>query len=521
MSAAAGIAVFLAFPKFGLIPTVFLFPVIFHFLSRRFQSAKEAFLNGFIISFFVMLGGFYWVTYVIHVFGYLSWPVSFLIFLVFAGLGALNFPLFAAAVFKIEQRFHVHETSGRLRDAWYVLAAPALYTLIEYLFPKLFPWYLGHCFYSVPIVIQISEITGSIFLSFLVVSTGGLLYLAFRRWRHHELRPGNLAIAFPIAAWIVVLTFGAVRLNEAPPTKTIRFGLIQANIGSLEKVAARKGLADKVRLVIDTYKGLTSEALGRSPAPEIVLWPETAMPFQLEHEHSGYSPEIRRAVQGWGVPLITGAYSASPFDFSRDYNSAYLLDPLPDGKLRVEKYHKNILLAFGEYMPLGEQYPSLYRLFPSVSNFERGRTQDPFTLRDGTRLGVTVCYEAIVPSFYRKVMENQVQAVVNLTNDSWFGPTAEPYLHGALSVFRAVEFRAPLIRVTNTGVSFTVDDRGRRSPYTGVYQSGILISEVPIPAESPATFYFKFGDWFVGLALLFLGGYLTALYRKKDASLSL
>ncbi len=52
-------------------------------------------------------------------------------------------------------------------------------------------------------------------------------------------------------------------------------------------------------------------------------------------------------------------------------------------------------------------------------------------------------------------------AFVNITNDAWFGRTAEPHQHLALAVFRAVEHRLEMVRAVNTGVSAHIDAAGR------------------------------------------------------------
>ena len=50
---------------------------------------------------------------------------------------------------------------------------------------------------------------------------------------------------------------------------------------------------------------------------------------------------------------------------------------------------------------------------------------------------------------------------MNITNDAWFGRTAEPYQHLALAVFRSVEHRLEMVRAVNTGVSAHIDAGGR------------------------------------------------------------
>lgn len=519
LAIAAGISVFLAFPNFSLVPLIVLFPVLFTLLTLRCQSALSGFLCGFLTSLVIMLGGFYWVTYVIHEFGYLPWAVAVLLYLGFCGFGALNFPLFASIAVHLHRKIEPLRLAEGWQRVWFVVLLPALFTVIEFAIPKLFPWYIGHSLYRARFVTQIVEITGCTFLSFVLFSTGSAaawLLVTGQKSAQSWVK----AFAFPLVLWMVCIVFSMGRLGKpAPEAKNLRVALIQANIGSLEKAGARQGLYQKVRFVVDKYSSFTERALLSSPKPDLIVWPETAMPFQLHEGLSSWSREIRSKVQSWKVPLVTGAYAPGGIYGERDYNAAFLLEPRGIGVVTTQLYEKNILLAFGEYLPLGDWFPLLYALFPQVSHFERGTEQKVFELSNGTRLGVTICYEAIVPSFYRKVASQNVNAVLNLTNDSWFGPTSEPHQHGALSVFRAIETRVPLIRIANTGASFIVDETGKMSRMTPVYDEDILISDVRLPLSPKPTFYLRFGDWFALLlgCVLVIAYYLT---WKNHASLS-
>ena len=463
-----------------------------------------------------MLGGFYWVTYVIHEFGFLPWPISIALFAGFCGFGSLNFPLFVGVAGLFYKRLAI-STSPLRNSLWHLLFLPALFAVTEHFVPRLFPWYLANCLTPIPLSFQVLELTGISFLSFLLVSTGGALTLIIGRFLDKEPFHNRLLL-LPSLLWMLTLGFGAFRLYSDPGTqRSLNVLLVQANIGSIEKLEAEKGMLAKVEKVISRYRTLTDEALTKHPNANLIFWPETALPFYLDSSGK-FQTEIKDAVTKWGKTLITGAYGRSLTQGPADYNAAFLLEPLSGSELRTDIYRKNIILAFGEYLPFGEWFPVLYRWFPQVSNFERGKTQHAFELRDGTKLGATICYEAIIPSFVRKVSKSGVHALFNLTNDSWFGPTSEPHHHGALAVFRSVEFRVPVIRVTNTGISFFVDALGRRSAETGVYQEGTLSHTIRIPSTPPKTLYLRYGDWFIGVCIVALL-WIIFLWRRPHVSL--
>jgi apolipoprotein N-acyltransferase len=111
-------------------------------------------------------------------------------------------------------------------------------------------------------------------------------------------------------------------------------------------------------------------------------------------------------------------------------------------------------------------------------------------------LGPLICYEDILPSFTRRVAKLRPNALVNITNDAWFGRTAEPYQHLALAVFRSVENRLEMVRAVNTGVSAHIDAAGRVRARTD------SVDPAETPNAPPSTLL-------VDLALLEGGG----LYR--------
>ena len=77
--------------------------------------------------------------------------------------------------------------------------------------------------------------------------------------------------------------------------------------------------------------------------------------------------------------------------------------------------------------------------------------------------GPVICYEDIFPDFVHDVarQDGGVDVFVNVTIDTWFGDTAEPWEHLALAQYRSVEHRIPMVRSVAAGTSSVVDTAGR------------------------------------------------------------
>jgi len=73
---------------------------------------------------------------------------------------------------------------------------------------------------------------------------------------------------------------------------------------------------------------------------------------------------------------------------------------------------------------------------------------------------VFICYESSFPAYVRELVAQGPQLLVNLSDDSWFGDTAEPEQHLAHAVLRAIESRRDLVRATGSGVSAFVTAAG-------------------------------------------------------------
>jgi apolipoprotein N-acyltransferase len=129
------------------------------------------------------------------------------------------------------------------------------------------------------------------------------------------------------------------------------------------------------------------------------------------------------------------------------------------------------------------------------------------------RLSVSICYEAIFPELVREFTARGAELLVNVTNDAWYGTTSAPYQHLAMAAFRAVENRRYLVRAANTGITAVVDPRGRVLEPTRLFDTTVLVREVPLVAES--TFYSSHGDVFArtcsALALALVG----ATFRRR------
>ena len=251
---------------------------------------------------------------------------------------------------------------------------------------------------------------------------------------------------------------------------------------------------------------LTDQGVNQNKNSKIdfVMWPETAFPLLLgkEFRHQEYPVLLSQFLRDRQIALITGAFGVD--EKSRLLtNSLFFIDN--NGEVVEPHYSKTILLAFGEYIPLAETFPVIRKLVPQIGQYARGPGPTMLFEWNGFRMGPQICYESLFPKFSRDLANLGMQFIVNSTNDSWYGTWQEPYQHMYMTLARGVEFRRPVLRVTNTGISTVSLASGEildRSPmgqaWTGLY-------EVPYLKNPPATFYQR---WFFLVPCLLWGGLL-------------
>lgn len=444
------------------------------FFSLEAGKNRQNFLMGFVAGVVAFTGLVYWVVVAMNTFGGISVPFS----LVTLCLLVLYLSLFTGCFAWLSSFLQ-----ERLRLPLF-LVAPPLWALLEYLRGVLlsgFPWsFLSHSQYNFLPVIQVVSLTGAYFLSSLIVAVNCLVYLIIKRKRF-PLAYGS----FVVCVILVCLIFGFSRLKE-PIKGDLKASIVQGNISQDVKFNEAYKTA-----TVQTYSSLT---LSRGRAADLVIWPETAMPFIFLEDSAGrVVRDLPAALSGC---LLFGTISRD--SRARFYNTAYALDR--SGEI-VADYSKNHLVPFGEYTPLAEYFPFLEQISVAAGDFSPGPSHDPMKTGIGN-IGMLICYEGVFPSISNDTVRRGAEVLVNITNDAWYGRSSAPYQHFANYVFRAVETDRWVLRAANTGISAAFDPRGRVCARTSLFKEDVLSCTFGLRrGETP---YVRYGDWFVLACFLFL-----------------
>lgn len=468
------------------------------------SSLKQVFWGGWWTQFTLTLIGFNWVTLTLYQFGSLPLPVAVLGFLIYCSFANLHVPL--AGVLWWYLKRYCPSAWGR----WGVMIAST--ALLESLYPMIFDWNLGYTWLASKWpAYHMAEWIGIQGLSTLTILLNGLL-LWF--WLNRKQPRGRLVPLGILAFCLLLFTGLGVWLKDRLPTpdKMARVLIVQANIGNMEKMANEHN--DQFRdVIIDRYTQLTLEGLQGGQTVDFAVWPETAFPHFLNEPYfysQYYAQRLRRFVQENRLTLVTGAYGW--IDKSEQMlNAMYGVTNL--GALSDKPYAKTRLLAFGEYVPGAHWFPGLKKLLPQVADFARGNGAQIIQLT-GFRLAPLICYEGLFADMAREAAHLNPDFFVNLTNDSWYGTWQQPYQHLRMTLGRAIEFRRPMIRSTNTGISTILLADGTQLAQSPLHRPWQHLYEVPYKENAPSTFYAGAGYYFSWVILLLM--LATCLWGRHE-----
>jgi apolipoprotein N-acyltransferase len=477
---------YIPFPPWA---SFFAFVPLWLFLKDQ-KSLRPVVISTFITGFLLTLIGFNWVAFTLKEFGNLPWAAAIVALLGFCAIANLDILVAAVVWFFVQSKIKL--------KPWTSLVFLAISTaFFERHFPTVFAWNYGFPFLWVGLPIsQLGELIGFQGLSSLVILSN-LILLYF--WQNRASKKGQLALASFIAGFLILNLFGYILYkNVAKPDSQLRTLITQANIGNQEKQYAEKGHGFREHIV-SRYLTLSEQALQKSSEPvDFMVWPETALPVEIQSAnffHVVLEP-VRQFVRETKTPIMTGGYG---FDEKQNKttNSFFIFNA--DGSLQWPFYFKSILLVFGEYIPFSDTFPKMKQWFPA-GDFARGPGPQVQTLND-LKIGPQICYESLFSEFSRGLALQGAHVIVNMTNDSWYGEWQEPYQHGYMTLARAIEYRLPLVRSTNTGISTVILANGDVLEKSPLGQEWAQIYNVPYIKNPKLTFYAKF-PWLIDALLI-------------------
>jgi apolipoprotein N-acyltransferase len=397
----------------------------------------------------------------------------------------------------------------RREGVWGAARDAAVFTTAIYWLTPVFHGNFAHTQYQLPAVFQVVELGGTALLLFLILWVNCLFASSASAWGRARLLSWKpTAAAVSIVA--LVLAYGVVRLhqfdaamNAAPAEQWFTVGAIQPNIPipiAPGREPAPGALANDFFTAVEQGRELAL----RHPELDAIAFPENPAMFVF-NEDAARRQALGQLIAQTGKPVILNVDavdSASTNAVPARYNVAIWMDA---NRNLAGSYSKIRRIPIVEYLPGEAALPWLRQWFPRSMRVMPGAGPEVFELNPNIRVIPLVCYEGTLPAFARRFVRRGGNIIVNQVNDSWFLRTPASEVHLALTVYRTVEYRVPLVRVTNSGTGAHIRADGRIVPgsRTALFEEAATAFPLYVPPRPSV--YTRLGDsWLIAFAALLL-----------------
>jgi apolipoprotein N-acyltransferase len=461
----AGAMLACAFAPLQWWPLAILCPAVLMYLWDG-ATPREAAWLGFWFNAGTFAAGTYWLYVSIHIFGQAPVYVAAVLMVALVAIMAL----YHAALGYVVARWLPDR--GALR---WLVAVPAAWMLVEWWrgwFLSGFSWLsLGYSQTDTWLA-HFAPVTGVYGISAILLVCAGALTALVLGTKQTRIMA---AISF-VLPWIAAAALGSVEWTHSsgpPVTVAVVQGAIPQD---------QKWLDSNIQTTLDLYQRLTETTLGT----RLIVWPESAPPVAV-NEIVDYITNIYREARLHHSALVTGVVRFADDDIG--YNSILALDE------QLSWYNKDHLVPFAEFFPVPSFVRSWLRLHSlPYSDFTRGGDNQPPLPAAGLHLGATICYEDAYGSSMIKVLP-KADALVNVTNDAWFGHSTARHQHFQIARMRAIEAGRFLVRAANDGISGVIGPDGKVVARAPEFTPYVLKSAVtPRQGLTP---YARVGNWLI------------------------
>ncbi len=343
---------------------------------------------------------------------------------------------------------------------------------------------------------QTASLLGSCFVTFLIVTVNFFAAYAVLNITRRKIFACVAAGVFLLNTAVGALIYFTDKDSGEP----VKIAAVQGNISSQEKWDS--SLTSRT---LEVYEKYTKEAAEQGAS--IVVWPESALPYNLESKKSMATYASRVAREN-SVTVLVGAFTYN--DDGVELNSVVAF--LPDGTLHDTVYSKRHLVPFGEFVPMREVFevliPPLTEIAMLSEDLAEGEDANVMHLDDAS-LGSLICFDSIYDELARDSTLAGAEIITLSTNDSWFLDSAALYMHNAQAKLRAIENGRYVVRAANTGISSVIAPTGKTVSSLGALTDGQITADVYEREEF--TPYAYLGNSFVYLCII-----LTAVWLAYE-----
>ena len=402
-----------------------IFPYLIILISNlsNQKSFFTFFFNGFLFGLGFLIIYLSWVHSPFLVYeateGYAFLALLLPVFLsIFFGLG---FVIYKYLVLK----FHI------------ILITPFIFVLIEFAISNFiygFPWISNSLILS-------NNIPGFFLIKYLGTITSGylilllfLLPLIFSYFRSIKKNYKQLLIVYtPLIFFFLLVIFSFVSKQKMLNKEVVlEINQLVNPINSINK----KNTEEIIKKLINESKS------------DYIIFAENNFPYLIDKNNLN---TLNTFIKD-NKKVIIGATTIHDGDY---YNSFFLLE-----KNKIQTFDKQILVPFGEFLPF-RKYLNFMEIISGSTDYQKGDAERIITTSDNLKILPIICYEIVFDKIFNNINKKEIDILVNITNDSWFGTRSGPYQHFYISRLKALVANKSLLRVSNNGISAIIDNNGK------------------------------------------------------------
>lgn len=360
---------------------------------------------------------------------------------------------------------------------------------------------------SFSLLVKSASIFGPYFVSFVIVAFSCLLAMVIM----NKTARCKIAVAVAISLFCLNLALGTVvslgyREGDG---ETVRVAAAQGNVPSGEKWSGG------YPALLEMYGEITAQAA--ADGAEMIVWPETALPCDINTEKYEYIKDAIRdiAIEN-DITILISTFTTDEAS-GMYYNSLYEISS--DGEFGSDVYNKQKLVPFGEFVPMRD---IVVAIFPPLADINMLKSDlkagEEAVVIDGEqgKIGCGICFDSAYETVVLDAVRGGAEMIALSTNYSWFKDSRALNMHNAHSQLRAIESGRYVVCSGNTGISSVIDPMGNVLDEVGVLERGYAIGDVTLRNE--ATVYSVIGNSFVWLCMAFAIGLpiVATVFRTRE-----
>ena len=481
-------------PPYNLLAINFIvFPALFFFLISNYKKSKWIlFVIGWSFGFGYFISNLYWITNSLTFYEMYKSLIPFALIIIPLFLGVFyGLITLLCSLFNLEKNFST------------IFIFATVFSTIEFIRGSIlggFPWNLiAYSWTEYINSIQILSLIGTYSFNLLSITIFLIPSVIFFKYK---IKVKFFSLILVVTILIINFFYGFQNIEKNKKTNSRSLGFTIKVISPKIKISRYFQAESNDEIIRDLIKLSEPNNLEKT----IFIFPEGALSNIYLEDLKNYSYIFSENFSD-KHKIILGINSRKD---SNIYNSMVVIDKNVN---ILDKYNKNKLVPFGEFLPL-EKFLSKFGLKKITQGYQSFSSAKKRNLINVNNINFVplICYEIIYSGKIKQNFQN-FDLIVNISEDGWFGDSIGPYQHFSHSIFRSIEEGKNLIRSANNGISAFINSKGQIIDQIESTKKGVI--EIKSLQQTKNTFFGSYGN---KIFFYFLVFYITLIFflKKKE-----